>query len=145
MKNRSLPVVIILSLFTGGIYQIIWYVKTKIEMNKIGGQIPSAWLIIIPFVGIYWLWKYYAEGVRLFQSANYKGTMVFALSMGLAVAAVASTFVINPDGAIASNPVVLLNYLAGVGFTAYCTNVYNKFAQGSTPQQPQQPQQPPAQ
>ncbi|GAI30384.1 unnamed protein product, partial [marine sediment metagenome] len=33
-------------------------------MNAKGAQIPTAWLIIIPFVNIWWYWKF-CEGVEL--------------------------------------------------------------------------------
>ena len=63
MTKRSPIAVFFLSIFTLGIYIIIWRVKTKGEMNRLGSNIPSAWLIIIPFVNIWWLWEY-AGGVE---------------------------------------------------------------------------------
>ncbi len=33
-------------------------VQTKKEMNEMGGEIPTAWLIIIPVANIYWAYKY---------------------------------------------------------------------------------------
>ncbi len=56
MQQRSPFLVFLLSLITFGIYGIVWYVKTKNEMNARGAQIPTAWLLIIPIVNIYWLW-----------------------------------------------------------------------------------------
>lgn len=50
-----------LILITFGMYTIYWLVVTKLELNKAGAQIPSAWLFIIPFVNIYFLYKF-AEG-----------------------------------------------------------------------------------
>jgi hypothetical protein len=58
MNKRSVALVIILSIITFGIYALIWYVKTKGEMVKMGADIPSAILIIIPIVNYYWLWKW---------------------------------------------------------------------------------------
>lgn len=63
MKKRSPATPLLLSLITFGIYGIVWFVKTKLEMNASGESIPTAWLYIIPIVNIYWLWKY-AEGVE---------------------------------------------------------------------------------
>ncbi len=63
MKRRSPIAVILLTIITLGIYGIVWFVKTKLEMNREGAKIPTAWLIIIPFVSIWWLWKY-SEGVE---------------------------------------------------------------------------------
>jgi hypothetical protein len=50
MKRRSVAAVLILSIVTFGIYAIVWAVKTKEEMNALGAQIPTAWLLIIPLI-----------------------------------------------------------------------------------------------
>jgi hypothetical protein len=63
MKKRNVFAVFILPFVTFGIYAIVWYVSTKEEMNAKGAQIPTAWLLIIPFVNLYWLWVY-AKGVE---------------------------------------------------------------------------------
>ncbi len=63
MEKRSLGKLFLLTLITFGIYGIYWEVKTKGEMNARGSNIPTAWLIIVPFVSIWWLWKY-SEGVE---------------------------------------------------------------------------------
>lgn len=63
MKKRNAFAVFILPFVTFGIYGIVWYVSTKEEMNTKGAQIPTAWLLIIPFVNLYWLWVY-AKGVE---------------------------------------------------------------------------------
>ena len=53
MKNRNPILVILLALITFGIYSLVWFVKTKNEMNTKGATIPTAWLIIIPLVNYY--------------------------------------------------------------------------------------------
>ncbi|MCB9834539.1 DUF4234 domain-containing protein [Candidatus Nomurabacteria bacterium] len=58
MQKRNPVAVVILSFITFGIYQLYWFVVTKDELNQRGGDVPTAWLIIIPFVYIWWLWKY---------------------------------------------------------------------------------------
>jgi len=58
MENRNPVAVALLTLITFGIYGIYWYVKTKGEMNEKGANIPTAWLIIVPFVSIWWMYKY---------------------------------------------------------------------------------------
>lgn len=52
MEKRSPIGVFVLSLVTLGIYGIYWLVKTKGELNQRGASIPTAWLIIVPFVNI---------------------------------------------------------------------------------------------
>lgn len=42
MQQRDPLKVFFLSLITVGIYAIVWYVKTKDEMNARGAQIPTA-------------------------------------------------------------------------------------------------------
>ncbi len=62
MKKRNPIAVAVFTVITVYIYGIVWYVKTKREMTNLGARIPTAWLIIVPFVNIWWLWKY-SEGV----------------------------------------------------------------------------------
>ena len=52
MKNRNVFAVFALPFITFGIYGWYWIVKTKVEMNKLGAQIPTAWFLIIPIVNI---------------------------------------------------------------------------------------------
>ncbi len=61
LTERNLWKMICLMVVTFGIYMIYWLVVTKCELNKSGAEIPSAWLLIIPLVQIYFLYKF-AEG-----------------------------------------------------------------------------------
>jgi len=63
MKKRSPIAVALLGFPTLGIYWLYWLVKTKGEMNSKGEQIPTAIMLIIPFVNIYWLYLY-SKGVN---------------------------------------------------------------------------------
>jgi hypothetical protein len=78
MKNRSPLLVFLFSFLTLGIYSIYWLVVTKDELNKSGATIPTAWLIIIPFVSIWWLWKY-SEGVEHVTNNKMSGVLAFVL------------------------------------------------------------------
>jgi Domain of unknown function (DUF4234) len=78
MKKRSPIAVFLLSVVTFGIYSLYWLVKTKGEMNEKGAKIPTAWLIIIPFVSIWWLWKY-SEGVEMVTGQKMSGILSFIL------------------------------------------------------------------
>lgn len=89
MKNRSPLAVFFLPIITLGIYGLVWFVKTKNEMNAQGSDIPTAWLLIIPFVGIWWLWKY-SEGVDKATKGEYSAVISFVLlwflgSIGMAI------------------------------------------------------------
>lgn len=78
MKKRSPFAVFLFPLITFGIYYLYWMVKTKGEMNEKGATIPSAWLIIVPIVNIWWLWKY-SEGVGHVTNENLQGVLAFIL------------------------------------------------------------------
>jgi len=78
MKKRSVSGVVVLSIFTLGIYAIYWMVATKGEMNSQGADIPTAWLIIVPIANIWWTWKY-AEGVDHVTSSTMSAGVVFLL------------------------------------------------------------------
>jgi len=80
VKKRNPVAVLLLPIITLGIYGIVWYVRTKNEMNSLGAQIPTAWLIIIPFVNIWWLWQW-CKGVELAT----KGTMNVGLAFVLMI------------------------------------------------------------
>ena len=58
MKKRSVPMVIVLSIVTLGIYTIVWHVRTKNEMVSCCADIPTAWLLIVPIANLYWVWKW---------------------------------------------------------------------------------------
>lgn len=84
MKKRSLFAVFILPFVTFGIYGIVWAVKTKDEMNRLGAKIPTAWLLIVPFANFYWYYKY-SEGVEQITNHKMSTVLVFLLELFLGV------------------------------------------------------------
>lgn len=64
MKERNPIAVFLLPFVTFGIYSLYWAVKTKGEMNRLGENIPTAWIWLIPFIGIFWWFWKYSEGVE---------------------------------------------------------------------------------
>ena len=84
MKHRSPIAVLLLPLITFGIYSIYWMVKTKGEMNERGAQIPTAWLIIVPIVNIWWMWKY-SEGVGKVTNDKISDVLAFVLILLLGI------------------------------------------------------------
>jgi hypothetical protein len=78
IKKRNAFVVVILTFITFGIYGIYWVAKTKGEMVEKGADIPTTWLVIVPFANIYYFWKY-AAGVEQVSSGNSNGVLVFVL------------------------------------------------------------------
>ena len=82
MKNRNPFAVALLPFVTFGIYGLYWEVKTKGEMNTLGTNIPTAWLILVPIVNIWWLWKY-SEGVEHVTGGKLSGVLAFILLFAL--------------------------------------------------------------
>lgn len=89
MTARSPVAVLLLPLVTLGIYGLIWLVKTKDEMNAQGAEIPTAWLLVLPVIQLYWMWRF-AEGVGKTTRDDMSGGLTFILllftgSIGMAV------------------------------------------------------------
>lgn len=84
MTKRSVAMVIVLSIITFGIYAIVWMVKTKNEMNSQGANIPTAWLLIVPIVSIWWMWKY-SGGVEHVTRGKTSQVIAFVLMFVLGV------------------------------------------------------------
>jgi hypothetical protein len=78
MTKRSVAAVILLSIVTFGIYALVWLVKTKGEMVKCGADIPTAWLLLVPIVSIYWSWKF-AGGVEHVTRGKMSQVIAFIL------------------------------------------------------------------
>jgi hypothetical protein len=84
MTHRSILKLLVLTFITFGIYGIVWFVKTKEEMTATGADIPTAWLLIVPFASIYWLWKYSA-GIERVTDGKTSQVIAFILLMVLGV------------------------------------------------------------
>ena len=67
------------------IYILYWLSKTKDELTIMGGQIPTALLLFIPFANIYWLWRYFTEAERLIGTPNTVAMLVVSLLLGLPI------------------------------------------------------------
>ncbi len=80
MKNRNPIAVFIFGFITGGLYSLYWNIATKTEMNERGANIPTAWLLIIPFVNIWWLWKW-SQGVEHVTNGKMSGVISFVLEL----------------------------------------------------------------
>ena len=67
---------------TFGIYSLVWYVKTKNEMNSVARtDIPTAWLLVLPIVSYFWLWKF-AVGVEATSGFSRAGAFWLLLLLG---------------------------------------------------------------
>jgi len=52
-------------MLTCGIYGFYWQIVTKNEINEVGGDIPTAWLLLVPIANFYWLWKYVESWLKV--------------------------------------------------------------------------------
>lgn len=84
IQKRDIVVVYLLTFITFGIYGIYWEVKTKEEINSLGGDIPTAWLLIIPIANIYWLYKY-ADAYSKFVKKDNNGVLWFIVFWLIAI------------------------------------------------------------
>ena len=81
-QKRSLLSMFLLSIITLGFYHIYWLVKTKGELNTKGANLPTAWLLIIPFANIYFFWVY-AEAFAKYVKRDDNGLVYFLLILFL--------------------------------------------------------------
>lgn len=58
LTKRSIWIMALLTLVTGGLYLAYWFVVTKWELSAMGAQLPTAFLFFIPFVNIYFIYKF---------------------------------------------------------------------------------------
>ena len=61
IKEKNILAVYLLAIFTLGVYAVVWSVKSKRDINSLGGDIPNSFLMFVPVVNIYWIYKY-SEG-----------------------------------------------------------------------------------
>lgn len=128
MKVRKSLVVPLLVVITFGIYGIVWYVKTKNELVKSGGDVPTAWLMIIPIAHLYWDWKYYnAAGVV--TSGKVKAGVLFSIVLVGQVADAAISIYYNSQGDLQAYLAVrTITSLMYLGIFPYLQHQYNKVA-----------------
>jgi hypothetical protein len=98
MLNRSPIMVFIYTVITCGIYAIVWQVKTKDEMVSLGATIPTAWLLIVPFANLYWIWLY-CVGVE--KVTNGKSTAAITLLLLMLLGPIGMAVVQNSFNEIA--------------------------------------------
>ena len=84
MKRIDPIMLVFLSIITFGIYALFWYVNTKHQANALGAKIPTCWLLIVPIVNFYWMWKF-SEGIEYVTNKRVEGTMTFLAILFLGV------------------------------------------------------------
>lgn len=98
MKKRNIPVMIILSIFTLGIYQLYWYCSFQNQLYKTTGKGFSGaghLFMTIITLGIYNIYWQYAAGKRLAMlGAEDNSTMYLVLAF-LALASLINPFLMQ--------------------------------------------------
>lgn len=84
MKRVEPILVFFLCIITFGIYALIWYVSTKDQANALGAKIPTAWLLILPIINFYWMWKF-CEGIEYVTNKRVEGVISFLALLFLSV------------------------------------------------------------
>ncbi len=71
VKKRNPIFVIVASLITCGLYAVYWFYKTTRELGEVNKSTtnPVLWTIalFIPFVNLYFLWKYSGEAEKVMK------------------------------------------------------------------------------
>lgn len=70
LEERETLVCVFLTLLTLGFYGLYWFVVTKRDIVSRGGNIPTCWLMIVPFANIYLLYRYSREAARVFRNRD---------------------------------------------------------------------------
>ncbi len=140
MKKRNPFVVALLGLVTLGIYTIVWYVKTKGELVERGGEIPTAWLMIVPIANIYWLYQYFRAAEKV-TAGRVKGLAFFMIIMILtAIDSGWGSLTTSTTNEIVINPTTLLVHLGlfliYLSMLAYTQSSYNKITGETASPQP---------
>jgi UDP-N-acetylmuramyl pentapeptide phosphotransferase/UDP-N-acetylglucosamine-1-phosphate transferase len=84
VKRVEPIMVVILSIITFGIYALYWLVSTKHQANALGAKIPTCWLLIVPIINYYWLWKF-SEGIEYVTNKKVEGVISFIALLFLSV------------------------------------------------------------
>lgn len=68
--KRDLLQTILLTIVTLGLYSIYWGVITKRELNRAGGNVPNAFLMVVPFVNLYFWYRYAQAYTKIVMHDN---------------------------------------------------------------------------
>ena len=77
---RNVITVYVLMVVTFGFYGLIWTVKSKRDMNALGASIPTSWLLLVPFVSLYYYYKY-CEGYSTYIKRDNNTILWFLVAM----------------------------------------------------------------
>ncbi|MDR3646762.1 MAG: DUF4234 domain-containing protein [Candidatus Babeliales bacterium] len=71
IKYRSIVSIAFLNIITCGFYQVYWTFKTTKEMDQLGADLPTAFLMFVPFLNFYFYYKYSDGFAKFVKRDNY--------------------------------------------------------------------------
>lgn len=80
IKYRSIAAIVFLNIITCGFYQVYWTFKTTKEMDELGAELPTAFLMLIPFLNFYFYYKY-SEAFAKFVKRDHLTIVYFILAI----------------------------------------------------------------
>lgn len=80
IQNKNVFLVYLFAFLSCGIYSTIWTIQSKRDMNALGANIPTSWLMLVPFANIYFLYKY-CEGFSNEVKKDNSPILWFAVSI----------------------------------------------------------------
>ena len=63
---------------------LVLFVRIKGKLNANGAEIPTAWMLIVPFLSYYWIWKF-SEGVETVTKKDMNTITAFLLLIFLGI------------------------------------------------------------
>lgn len=70
MKKRNPFVVFLLVVITVSIYYVVWFDYTARDMKKRGADIPSTWILFIPVLYLWVMWRWSVEANKTTKKLN---------------------------------------------------------------------------
>lgn len=80
IKHKNVFLVYLFTIISFGVYSVVWYVKSKRDMNSLGAEIPTSWLLVVPVANFYWVYKY-CEGFSCHLKKDNNTALWFCISL----------------------------------------------------------------
>lgn len=88
-----------LPLITFGIYSIVWFARTRGDLNRVGESVPTTWLYIVPIVNFWWLWTFAAAAANVSRRSA-GGAFALLLLLGPIGAAIVQSWLNKRDAVV---------------------------------------------
>lgn len=94
MTQRSALLVFVLTLVTFGLYTFYWAFVTAAELNEQGAEVPHPIVSLVPFVNLWWLWRF-SKAVAMQSEGAWSPLLAYVVLLllpGIGSALVQSSF-----------------------------------------------------